>query len=363
MRRSHVFVVSTATVVLTALVAAVAALAVTGGPIRALNPARLPVLPRQGLIVEQGNGVLLETTGGGVIGRLAGFSVAPPQNLAGRRFGRSVAIGALVGADPRLTVLFDRAGDGWILDVVNRRMSRMAKIEAPLAGGAEIKIILDGKPSTGWSTKTLIERNGTKLLEGLFVAVIDDRYATTTYDLGPHPTELLDLVSGRRVSVQPHCTAVGVLGTDVIATCVPLMAAQPSTLYLFKRDGSARLLSTFVPGLTPASAWLSPNGRWVLLYLQPNCGLGWAAIASTEGGPVRLVGGIGAITDPRSAAPQFSDPLGWTNTNQMVVTIVSKNPPGCSGVPSAGTFVVGPSNLTRHRATVASASELWGRRT
>lgn len=77
-----------------------------------LDPASLPALPSQGLVVAQPAGVLLETTGGTVLGRLAGFSVDPPEKLTGLALARSVGIGTLASADPALTVLFDRAGRG-----------------------------------------------------------------------------------------------------------------------------------------------------------------------------------------------------------------------------------------------------------
>src|SRR5271170_2214297 len=80
-----------------------------GRPIPLLDPARLPELPRQGLIVARTGGVLFETTAGRAIGLLPGFSFAPPENVSGRLFERSVGIGALESADPELTVLYDRS--------------------------------------------------------------------------------------------------------------------------------------------------------------------------------------------------------------------------------------------------------------
>ena len=96
-----------------------------------LDPAHLPDLATQGLAVEVGDAILLETTAGKVLGELTGFSFNPPENLNGAIFARSVGIQALAAADPSLTVLFDRAGNGWLLDVGARRLVRIARIETP----------------------------------------------------------------------------------------------------------------------------------------------------------------------------------------------------------------------------------------
>jgi hypothetical protein len=333
--------------------------ATTRGSIPTLDPAALPPLPQQGLIVAKTGSVLLETTGGGVVGRLVGFSMSPPQDLTSREFAWSTGIEALQRADPRLTVLFDRSGAGWILDVPNRRLSRIVKLEAPLAAGADVRIIVTGNPSTGINTKTLIERNGVKVLEGLSVSVIGARYAVTTYDLGAQPTKLLDLVTNRSVTLKPHCDAIGVVGENVFATCIPSLASQPSTLELFRGDGTQRVLSTFVPNLVPESAFLSPNGKWVLLYLAPGCGPGWAAVASTGGGTARFVAGGGTVSE-MSSAPRFSAGLGWTTGNKIVATIAGTKPSSCEGESSAGTFLIDPATLSRTRSTPAFAGALWG---
>jgi hypothetical protein len=319
-----------------------------------LNPARLPALPAQGLVLRTSHGVLLETTTGQVIGELRGFTLGPPQNPPLDTWRRDFGLETLAEVDPRLTVLYDRRGNGWLLDVARRRLDRVAKLQAPLANGADVRIIVDGHPSSGYGTKTVIERNGRKLLEALSVAVIANRYAVTTYALGPKPTRLLDLVTGRQVTFAPHCVAVAVLaGGSVVTTCTPEYLSGHATIKLLRRDGSTKLLSTFAPGLVPERVWLSPDERWLLAYLAPGCGLGWTAVLPIGGGAARFVTG-------RSSSPPFSSGLGWTKDNRIVATVSATKKSGCEGAPTTGTYLIDPRTLTRTLVSRTEAWTLWG---
>jgi hypothetical protein len=329
--------------------------------IPALDPGRLPDLPSQGLFVDEPGGVLLETTAGRAIGLLRGFSVGGPQSPSDTQFERVLAGGAFVSADPAVTVLFDRSAYGWILDVSHHKLTRLLHDVAPIAGGATVRAVADGHASTGWNTKVFVERRGKILIAGTSLVVIRNRYAATTYDLGPKPTEILDVATGWHMKLSPHCAAEDILGRDILATCIPTLAAAPSTLVVFSRDGSKRVLSTFPAGVEPGSASVSPNGKWILLYLSPNCGLGWTIIVSSRGGLARFVAGGGIVSDsPRTSIPPFSTGLGWTTSNEIVATIAGKPTPGCSGARSTGTYVIDPVTLSRTRSTAALASGLWG---
>jgi hypothetical protein len=336
---------------LATLVAAVAA----GGAHAAtpsLDPARLPALPAQGLVVEKPGGVLLLTTDGRVLGRLAGFSTYPPEKLSDARFARSVGIGALASADPALTVLYDRTGRGWLLDAPGRRLRAIGAIQAPLAGGAVLRVIVDRK-GEGVSTRTVVERNGKSLMSGLSVATVGSRYVATDDIVGPRPNAVLDLVSGRRTTIGPRCVLAGMRAGAAIAACSPSDPTKVSTLERVAADGTSRVLATFPRGTYANSASLSPNGRWVLVYLQPNCGPGWAAIAPSGGGPARFVaGGKTLATSP------FSFGLGWTADSRIVATVSAKG--SCEGESAAGTFTIDPATLERTRAAPAFAAKLWG---
>jgi hypothetical protein len=342
------------------VIAAAAASTIPG----TLNPTKLPQLPSQGLIVESAHGVLLETTAGRTIGELKGFLIGPPQGHGApsstSTFKSQLAIDALVAADPRVTVLFDNHGNGWLFDAVRQKLSRLTQFEAPLANEADIRIIVDGHPSTGWGTKTLIERRGRKLLEGLSVAVIANRYAITTYALGGRPTRVLDLVTGRQVTLAGGCVAVGVLdGGDIVATCTPLYTSQSAKVELFRRDGSKKVLATFPAEAEPEGAWLSPDQKWLLVYLAPNCGDGWTVLLPTAGGDARFVTGEGTVDHP-SSQPPFSFGLGWTLEGKIVATVSAKKKSGCEGAPTTGTYLIDPRTLARTRVSTTEASALWG---
>ena len=330
-----------------------------------LNPTKLPPLPSQGLIVESTHGVLLETTAGRRIGELKAFHTGPPQGPGAPSstslFKSQLAIGELMTADRRVTVLFDQHGNGWLFDVARRKLTRFTRVEAPLVNGADIRIIVDGHPSSGWGTKTLIERRGRKLLEGLSVAVLANRYAATTYALGGRPTHLLDLVTGRQVTLAGGCAAAGVLvAGDILATCTPLYASQSATIVVFRRDGSKKVIATFPAGIEPEGAWLSPDQKWLLVYLAPNCGEGWTAVLPTAGGDARFVTGEGPVDHP-SSQPPHSFGLGWTFKNKIVASVSAKKKSGCEGAPpTTGTYLVDPQTLARTRVSTTEASTLWG---
>ena len=217
------------------------------------------------------------------------------------------------------------------------------------------------------STKTIVERRGAVLLEGLFISIIDNRYATTTYDLDAKPTELVDLVSGERVALHARCDAVGVVSAGIVAVCVPHPLSSPSTLELVGPGRRSRVLAYLPPSVVPQSASVSPDGRWVLVSLAPGCGLGWAAVAPTAGGAARLVTGGGLLSARRASsplvrrpAPPFSSGLGWTAENRLVATVWHAEPSGCSGVPAHGTFVIDPATLAARRSTSSTSALLWG---
>jgi hypothetical protein len=344
-----------------ALLAALAgATGAAGAAVPTLDPASLPALPAQGLVVQRSGDVLLETTGGAVIGRLAGFSIDPPAKLTDARFARSVGIQALASADPQLTVLFDRKGGGWTLDVSGRRLRAIGAIQTPLPGGATLRVIVH-RQGEGVTTSTVVERGGSKLLSGTTVGAVGGRYIATDDAYDAKPNTLIDLATGRRTKLGPRCVLAGVRAGAAIAACTSAQPTKPSGLYSFSADGARRLLAGIGPGAYPTSASLSPDGRWVLMYLQPNCGPGWAAVAPSAGGPARFVAGGGrvpATTAPGASAPPFSWALGWTAESRIVATITGKG--SCEGDVTTGTYTIDPATLAATRATAARADKLWG---
>jgi hypothetical protein len=191
--------------------------------------------------------------------------------------------------------------------------------------------------------------------------VIANRYAITTYALGGRPTRLLDLVTGRQVTLAGGCVAVGVLnGGDVVATCTPLYTSRSAKVELFRRDGSKKVLATFPAEAEPEGAWLSPDQNWLLVYLAPNCGDGWTVLLPTVGGDARFVTGEGTVVGHPSSRPPFSFGLGWTLEGKVVATVSAKKKSGCEGAPTTGTYLIDPRTLARTRVSTTEASALWG---
>src|SRR5438067_11223478 len=93
-----------------------------------LSPSRLPALPAQGLVVQTSHGVVLETTTGRAIGELPSFALGPPQDPPLDKERKIIGLEELAAVDPRVTVLYDRRGNGWLLDVAGRRLDPVTKL-------------------------------------------------------------------------------------------------------------------------------------------------------------------------------------------------------------------------------------------
>ena len=327
-----------------------------------LDPLHLPALPAQGLVIEQKGGVLLETTAGKVIGRLPGFSVYPPPKLPERLFPRSVGIQALAQADPWLTVLFDRQGAGWLLDPVAGKLRKIGPLRVPLAPGASLEAVVTTH-GAGVDTRMVVRRHGKVVLSGLFVHVVGGRYASTDDSVDSRPNEVVDVVTGRRMQLGARCILAGIDGGTAYAACAPRIESTKSASHLYSYSGGGkRLLATLPKGLVGSVASLSPDTRWVLLYLQPFCGAGWVAFFPTAGGPARLaVGGpIPTTGVPATSVPHTSF-LGWTSDGQAAINVARLDAgSGCEGLPETGVSLVDPATLDRVHASPLFASMLWG---
>jgi hypothetical protein len=354
---------SAAALATAALLAGCGGHAPTPGAIQTLDPNNLPKLPDQGLLVAQHGGVLLVDLDGRVYGRLAGYLPYPGKEASrDGLFAKSVGIQALQQADPGLAIFFDRAGRGWLLDAGARRLRRLDRLEVGLAGNAKLVAVVTGNGTSGVSTTLTVRRAGSTLLTG-DLSVVGTRYVASANFASDKPAVLLDLVTGDRWKLKAQCAAAGVLDGKAIAACqTPNKGDRPrrGRLYAFAPDGSSRVLATYTIGLYVESAALSPDSRWLLLYLAPGCGPGWAAVAPSTGGPARLVTADGLVPS-KGALPtsRFSSGLGWTRDNRIVADISGPSPSDCEHESGSGTFVIDPASLARTRAHGTRAFALW----
>ncbi len=211
----------------------------------------------------------------------------------------------------------------------------------------------------GVTTWTVVERGGAKLMSGLSVAAVGTRYVATNDSVGSTPNQVLDLVSSRCTTIGPRCVLAGVRRGAAIVACSPVAEREPSSL--FATGATARSASS--RRSRPASFRRRRprrlTGAGSSLYLQPNCGPGWAAVAPSDGGPARFVAGGGTVPATAiSTSPPFLFGLGWTARSLIVATVARKV--SWEGESSAGTFAIDPATLTRTRSTPALAAKLWG---
>jgi hypothetical protein len=318
-------------------------------------------LPAQGLVIEQKPGVLLESTEGKVIGRLAGFSIYPPQKLSDAVFARTAGMQALATADPGLTVLFDRQGSGWLLRPGATRLQKIGPIRVPLVSGSSLSVVVTRR-GAGVDTRVVVRRHGKVALSGLFVHIASGRYAATDDSISSRPNEVVDLVTGRRTQLGPRCLLAGFSGNAAIAGCSPAQALPSLSAHVYAYEGgSKRLLATLPPGLQPSISSVSPDGRWVVVYLEPFCGAGWVAVMPSAGGSLRLaVGGVIGRTIPSTRVPHTSV-LGWTADGRVAIDVARLNAgTGCEGLPETGVSLVDPGTLAPTHVTPLFAAMLWG---
>ncbi len=233
-----------------------------------LDASRLPALPSQGLLLSEGGGLVLMGLDGHVYGRLAGFQVYPgPGGANGKRFVADVGVQALETADPTLAAVFDRAGQGWLLDAADDRLVRLGVPEVALAGNARLRIKVSGNDSRSRPPPV---RSSSEPVSPCSRGDADrdrePRYAASAfYGLEVPPGELLDLVSGERWKLLPQCSVAGVAGGRALAVCAPPGpnpdGRKPYRLYAFGHDGASVTLATFAPGLFADTVSLSPDGR------------------------------------------------------------------------------------------------------
>ncbi len=324
--------------------------------IPALDPAHLPALPAQGLIVQRHDDVLLIGLDGHVYGRLPGFQVyASSEHLGGQAFARLVGVQALQTADPRLAIVYDSAQRGWLLDPAAQRFRAVDRPEEELAGGAKLVIIVNADKSGGGATKVAVRRNGATLLTAFDLHVVGGHYVADDLDPTAKHGSLLDVVTGRRWQLPPHCRVAGVQGE-------PLLVCESADHATFKPGqilAGARRIGSFSSSLFVSSASVSPDGRWLLVNFSPGCGPGWAAVAPAGGGSSHFVTGERLAAGGR-ALPRvnFSYGLGWTTDSHAIASI--SGPSSCERESGIGTFLVDPATLSRTHVTHAQADLAWG---
>jgi hypothetical protein len=105
--------------------------------------------------------------------------------------------------------------------------------------------------------------------------------------------------------------------------------------------GLRTTLATIPKSLFASSAYLSPDGKYVVGMFTPGCGAPYGFVVPTDGGAARPLSGEQQWT----AAGPSSMALGWTPDNRAVAIVEPSSK--LETEPKAGVYLIDPSTLTR----------------
>jgi hypothetical protein len=125
-------------------------------------------------------------------------------------------------------------------------------------------------------------------------------------------------------------------------------------LHSVSPGGMRTTLATIPKSLFASSAYLSPDGKYVVGMFTPGCGAPYGFIVPTDGGAARPLSGEKEWT---SAGPS-SMALGWTPDNRVVAIVQPSSK--LDTEPKAGVYLIDPSALTRRLVYPSpSAWAMW----
>jgi hypothetical protein len=301
-----------------------------------------PGLPKQGLVVPRGGGVLLLRLDGRVVARLPRFRIGPGDDTK-----RDALMHDLDWAgqleQPRLVTTDDRY---YRLDASRHALIPVSQPRVPLPGGAEL--VGGGDPN---------EFRGLSVVRGGHVLVRRDVGLTVVAGRFVQSRgRLLDLRTAASWRLPPRCIGTGARGETAYLFCAtgppvrfccgidpyPNMWLERLThghvatkVAEFSRDGP-------FPRVTGT---LSPNGRFVADQGEEICAGGYLYVGPTDGSrPARLVSG-----DQEARNRPYSTFLGWSADGRVVAQITWAR--DCEHTLREGVFLVDPRTLKRTYVT------------
>ena len=302
----------------------------------------LPGLPKQGLVVPRGRGVVLLGLDGRVVARLPRFAIGPGGDTT-----RDALMHDLDWAgqleQPRLVTPDDRY---YRLDATRHALVAISRPRVPLPGGAELAGGGDPNEFRGLSVvrggHVLVRRDvGLTVVAGTFVQ---------------SRGRLLDLRTGRSWRLPPRCMGVGARGATAYLFCATgppvrfCCGVDPYPNMWLERlprgQGATKVAQFSRDGPFPrVTGVLSPNGRFVADQGEEICAGGYLRIGPTDGSrPDRPVSGGGG-TGPRP----YSTFLGWSADGRVVAQITWAR--DCEHTLRGGVYLVDPRTLTRTYVT------------
>jgi hypothetical protein len=284
-------------------------------------------LPGHGLLVVRGQDTLLIGLDGRIHARLAGLR---PSWYASGDTARNAAFQQLAAIVPNSTLLSSADGRWYSFDS-RGRLDVLTSPRLRLSG--DIEVVANATPSSDhvFQVDVTVER------AGRIVVPASAEIRRISGNLAVGQSIAVDLRTGNRWHVGPNCYPAATKDSELLVFCGAKLLAVST-------DGSSRTLATLPKSLFAASAYLSPNGRYVVGMFSPGCGPSYGFLVPTDGGVARPLTGEQrwSLAGPNSIA------LGWTPDNRIVAIVEPSN--RLDTEPKAGVYLIDPATLTRRLA-------------
>jgi hypothetical protein len=166
---------------------------------------------------------------------------------------------------------------------------------------------------------------------------------------------VLNLANGERWNLPTGCAPVAATKGALLTVCTQKSTAGTSRAILTKiaTDGAARRLRPIRlvwRGDRIDSAFLSPDGRFVLAHDQPNCGIGLSYLFSTTTGKARVI--------PVPGNMRASEPAGWSTDGRAVISSIDATS-DCGEGTNPSIYLVSPKTLRLTKVYSAAFVPMW----
>jgi hypothetical protein len=281
-------------------------------------------LPGQGLLVVRGHDTVLIGLDGRIRARLAG---PRPSWFANGDTARSAAFQQLAAIVPNSTLLTGRDGQWYLFDS-RGRLEALASPRLRLSG--DIEVVAHAFPSSDhvFRVDVTVERAGRLLVP----ASAEVRRISGNLAVGQ--SIAVDVRTGNRWHVASDCYPAATKGGELLMFCGAELVAVSTT-------GARTTLATLPKSLFATTAYLSPNGKYLIGMFSPGCGPSYGFLVPTDGGVARPLTG----EQRWSLAGPNSIGLGWTADNRIVAIVQPSS--RLETEPKAGVYSIDPGTLTR----------------
>ena len=287
--------------------------------------------PAQGLLVARGRDTVLIGLDGRPYARFLG---ARPPWLASADTARNAAFQQLAQMLPDRTLLVGPGGRWYLFDPPGR-FHALVSPRVRLSGDIEIAARTLPTNDGVFQVDVTVERAGRKLVP----AAAELRRISGNLAVGR--SIAVDLQTGVRWNVSPDCYAAGSENRELLMFCGPNGPKGSVTLVSVSATGSRRTLARLPNSLYASSAYVSPDGKYVVGMFTPGCGPSYGFVVPTNGGDARPLSGekTWSLDGPNTIA------LGWSTSNRVVAIVEPSR--SIDREPKSGVYLIDPRTLTR----------------